>query len=100
MGPHGTVRLTMRVRPARPISRSLTAHRGLLKAPAFTLGVRLIGLARVSTKTQDLTAQRDALAVACVDPDAIYVDHGFTGTQPERPGLGEALASCRNGHTR
>jgi DNA invertase Pin-like site-specific DNA recombinase len=59
----------------------------------------LIGYARVSTNTQDLTAQRDALAAAGVDPDAIYVDHGFTGTQRERPGLGKALAACRNGDT-
>lgn len=55
---------------------------------------------RSSTGTQDLTAQRDALAAAGVDPDAIYVDHGFTGTQRERPGVGKALASCRNGHPR
>lgn len=59
----------------------------------------LIGYARVSTNTQDLTAQRDALAAAGVDPDAIYVDHGFTGTQRERPGLGQALAACRSGDT-
>jgi DNA invertase Pin-like site-specific DNA recombinase len=59
----------------------------------------LIGYARVSTNTQDLTAQRDALAAAGVDPDAIYVDHGFTGTQRERPGLGQTLAACRNGDT-
>jgi DNA invertase Pin-like site-specific DNA recombinase len=59
----------------------------------------LIGSARVSTNTQDLTAQRDALTAAGVDPDAIYVDHGFTGTKRERPGLGKALAACRAGDT-
>jgi DNA invertase Pin-like site-specific DNA recombinase len=59
----------------------------------------LIGYARVSTNTQDLTAQRDALAAAGVDPDAIYVDHRFTGTQRERPGLGQAMAACRHGDT-
>ncbi|WP_024366427.1 recombinase family protein [Arthrobacter sp. TB 26] len=59
----------------------------------------LIGYARVSTNTQDLTTQRTALAAAGVDPDAIYVDHGFTGTKRERPGLGKALAACRNGDT-
>ena len=30
----------------------------------------------------------------------IYVDHGLTGTNRERPGLREALAACRNGDTR
>ncbi|MGF4043284.1 recombinase family protein [Paenarthrobacter nitroguajacolicus] len=34
-----------------------------------------------------------------MDPEAIYVDHGFTGIQRERPGLGKALAACRNGDT-
>lgn len=59
----------------------------------------LSGYARVSTITQDLTAQREALAAAGVDPEVIYVDHGFTGTQRERPGLGKALAACRKGDT-
>ena len=59
----------------------------------------LIGYARVSTNAQDLTAQRVALEAAGVDPDAIYVDHGFTGTKRERPGLGKALAACRAGDT-
>ena len=29
----------------------------------------------------------------------IYVDHGLTGTNRERPGLREALAACRDGDT-
>ena len=29
----------------------------------------------------------------------IYVDHGLTGTNRERPGLREALAACREGDT-
>lgn len=37
--------------------------------------------ARVSTEEQDLTAQRDALAVLGVAPERIYVDHGLTGTK-------------------
>jgi DNA invertase Pin-like site-specific DNA recombinase len=59
----------------------------------------LIGYARVSTDQQDLTAQRDGLQGLGVDPARIYVDHGLTGTNRERPGLREALAACRDGDT-
>jgi DNA invertase Pin-like site-specific DNA recombinase len=58
-----------------------------------------IGYARVSTDAQDLTVQRDALAALGVPPDRIYVDHGRTGTNRERPGLRQALAACRAGDT-
>jgi DNA invertase Pin-like site-specific DNA recombinase len=58
-----------------------------------------VGYARVSTDAQDLTAQRDALALLGVDPERIYVDHGLTGTSRERPGLRQALAACRGGDT-
>jgi len=54
----------------------------------------LIGYARVSTDEQDLTAQRDALESLGVSPARIYVDHGLTGTNRDRPGLREALAAC------
>ena len=57
----------------------------------------LVGYARCSTDAQDLTAQRDGLATMGVAPDRIYVDHGLTGTNRERPGLREALAACRSG---
>ncbi|QCB95137.1 hypothetical protein E5225_02750 [Cellulomonas shaoxiangyii] len=40
----------------------------------------LIGYARVSTRSQDATAQRDALRSLGVDADRIYVDHGLTGS--------------------
>jgi predicted site-specific integrase-resolvase len=56
-----------------------------------------IGYARVSTDDQDLTAQRDALAALGVAPERIYVDHGLTGTNRDRPGLREAMAACRAG---
>jgi len=56
-----------------------------------------IGYARVSTDGQDLTAQRNALVALGVEADRIYVDHGFTGTNRDRPGLREAMAACRSG---
>jgi DNA invertase Pin-like site-specific DNA recombinase len=59
----------------------------------------LTGYARVSTDEQDLTAPRDALTGLGVVADRIYVDHGLTGTNRDRPGLREALAACREGDT-
>jgi DNA invertase Pin-like site-specific DNA recombinase len=59
----------------------------------------LVGYARVSTHDQDLTAQRNALAILGVSAERTYVDHGLTGTNRERPGLREALAACRSGDT-
>lgn len=47
----------------------------------------------------DLTAQRDALLGLGTEAERIYVDHGVTGTNRERPGLREALAACRAGDT-
>jgi len=58
-----------------------------------------IGYARVSTSGQDLTAQRDALGALGVDAERVYIDHGLTGTNRDRPGLREALAACRAGDT-
>ncbi len=59
----------------------------------------LIGYARVSTVEQDLTAQRDALQALGVDAEQIFVDHGLTGANRDRPGLQRALAACRAGDT-
>jgi DNA invertase Pin-like site-specific DNA recombinase len=59
----------------------------------------LVGDARVSTEQQDLTAQRDGLHALGVGDDRIYVDHGLTGTNRDRPGLRLALAACRAGDT-
>ncbi len=59
----------------------------------------LIGYARVATDAQDLTAQRDALDRLGVAAERIYVDHGLTGTNRDRPGLRTALAVCREGDT-
>ena len=59
----------------------------------------LVGNARCSTDAQDLTAQRDALTAFGVQPNRVYVDHGLTGTNRDRPGLREALAACRTSDT-
>jgi DNA invertase Pin-like site-specific DNA recombinase len=59
----------------------------------------MVGYARVSTYEQDLTAQRDALLAPGVEPDRVYVDHGFSGSNTNRPGVREALAACRAGDT-
>ncbi|AJW80660.1 recombinase family protein [Clavibacter michiganensis] len=60
---------------------------------------QLIGYARVSTDEQDVTAQRDALTALGVTRDRIYVDHGLTGTNRNRPALGKALEACWAGDT-
>jgi len=59
----------------------------------------LIGYARCSTDEQDLTAQRQQLEQLGVAPDRIYLDHGLTGTNRDRPGLAQALAAVREGDT-
>jgi DNA invertase Pin-like site-specific DNA recombinase len=66
---------------------------------AFAMAELLVGYARCSTDSQDLTAQRDTLTGLGVAPNRIYVDHGLTGTNRERPGLREALAACHEGDT-
>jgi hypothetical protein len=43
--------------------------------------------------------QRDALSLLGVSSDRIYVDHGLSGTNRQRPGLRETLAACRAGDT-
>lgn len=53
----------------------------------------------MSTDAQDVTAQRDGLRRLGVEASRIYVDHGLTGTNRDRPGLREALAACRAGDT-
>ncbi len=63
------------------------------------MGELLVGYARCSTDSQDLTAQIDGLTRLGVDSQWIYVDHGLTGTTRARPGLREALAAVRAGDT-
>ncbi len=57
----------------------------------------LVGYARCSTDSQDLTAQIDGPPRS--RPAAGYVDHGLTGTTRARPGLREALTMVRAGDT-
>jgi Site-specific recombinases, DNA invertase Pin homologs len=59
----------------------------------------LVGYARCSTDQQGLTVQRNALLDLGVEAERIYVDHGLTGTNRDRPGLREGLAACRAGDT-
>ncbi len=59
----------------------------------------LIGYARCSTDQQDLTVQPEGLSALGVAGNRVYVDHGLTGANRERPGLREALAACREGDT-
>jgi DNA invertase Pin-like site-specific DNA recombinase len=59
----------------------------------------LIGYARCSTDKQDLTAQKTALAALGVAEDRIYLDHGLTGTNRNRPARAQALAAVRKGDT-
>jgi DNA invertase Pin-like site-specific DNA recombinase len=59
----------------------------------------LIGYARCSTDRHDLTGQRQILLGLGVAEDRIYLDHGLTGTNRQRPGLGQALAAVRAGDT-
>jgi DNA invertase Pin-like site-specific DNA recombinase len=59
----------------------------------------LVGYARVSTEQQDVTAQRNGLHALGVGDDRIYVDHGLTGANRDRPALRLVLAACRAGDT-
>ncbi|MGF2944005.1 recombinase family protein [Mycobacterium sp. Lab-001] len=59
----------------------------------------LVGYARCSTDSQDLTAQRQQLRELGVAEDRIHLDHGLTGTNRARPGLDQALAAVRKGDT-
>lgn len=59
----------------------------------------LIGYARCSTDTQDVTAQRSWLRELGVTGDRIYLDHGYTGTTRAGPGLDQVLTAIREGRT-
>lgn len=48
-----------------------------------------MGYARVSTDSQDLAAQRNALTALGASARVIYSDKGMTGTTRDQPGLRE-----------
>lgn len=57
----------------------------------------LIGYARISTVSQELALQIDALQSA--GATRIFEDRGVSGVRTERPGLTEALSFLREGDT-
>lgn len=59
----------------------------------------LIGYARCSTDKLDLEASRQILLDLGVLGDQIYLDRAYSGTNRDRPGLGQALAAVRTGDT-
>lgn len=72
---------------------------GPLNATLEAMSAIKVGYARVSTAEQDVQAQREGLSALGVPAERIYVDHGLTGTNRDRPGLREAMAACRAGDT-
>src|SRR6478609_8156438 len=86
------------VRPAHALLMCLLTD-GVHQIMPLSMNALLVGYARVSTEQQDLTAQRNSLAALGVGDDRIYVDHGLTGTNRDRPGLRLALAACHSGDT-
>ena len=64
----------------------------------------IIGYLRVSTDEQassglGLDAQLDAIKATVDDLDAVYRDEGFSGSDPKRPGLMDALDALSVGDT-
>jgi DNA invertase Pin-like site-specific DNA recombinase len=89
-------------RSGRSASRPLTGpglDQGGIQRHRGEMNELLVGYARVSTEQQDFTAQRNWLHALGVGDDRIYVDHGLTGTNRDRPGLRLVLAACRTGDT-
>jgi DNA invertase Pin-like site-specific DNA recombinase len=67
------------------------------------MGIRIRPAAAVPAAPPDALAERSGAARCLhalgVEAERIYVDHGLTGTNRERPGSREALAACRPGDT-
>lgn len=62
-------------------------------------GVVKVGYARVSTVEQDTTVQQQQQQLAASGVERVFLDHGLTGKNRDRPGLREALAAVRAGDT-
>lgn len=60
---------------------------------------KLIGYARVSTKSQDADRQIGDLLAAGVRRDDLYTDHGVSGARASRPAFNRALDALREGDT-
>ena len=60
---------------------------------------KLIGYARVSTRTQDTDRQVADLLSAGVRRDDLYVDHGISGAHARRPRFDEALEALHEDDT-
>ncbi|MCG7433310.1 recombinase family protein [Kocuria indica] len=60
---------------------------------------KLIGYARVSTKSQEADRQVTDLLDAGVRRDDLYVDHGVSGARASRPGFDQAVGALQEGDT-
>lgn len=60
---------------------------------------KLIGYARVSTRSQDADRQVTDLLDAGVRRDDLYVDHGVSGARASRPGFDQAVGALQEGDT-
>ena len=60
---------------------------------------KLIGYARVSTRTQDADRQTQDLHAAGVRRDDLYVDHGVSGGLAKRPEFDRAFEALHEGDT-
>lgn len=59
----------------------------------------ILGYARVSTTSQELDTQRDALTAAGVETDRIFTDKLSGSAKTDRPGLAALLGYARAGDT-
>lgn len=60
---------------------------------------KLIGYARVSTRSQGTDRQMTDLLGAGVRRDDLYVDHGVSGARASRPGFDQAVGALQEGDT-